>query len=60
MSFAARFYAFKTRTERDAFVAKNDKAEAFTKRGLRALSLGSSVANFEESVRYAECCCDNN
>ena len=59
MSLAAKFHAFKTRADRDAFVAKHDKAEAFTKRGLRALNLGASVVDFEENVRFAECDCDN-
>ena len=54
MSMAARLHAFKTKAERDAFVDRNAKAEAFTKRGLRSLCLGATVENFAFDVRCAE------
>jgi hypothetical protein len=54
MSLACRFYAFTTKRDRDAFVNCSFNAEPFTKKGLRSLSLGTSVQNFNDSVKYAE------
>ena len=59
MSIACRFHAFETKAERDAFVNCSFNAEPFTKKGLRSLSLGTSVQNFLESVRYVETTADN-
>lgn len=59
MSIACRFHAFKTKAERDAFVDRHFNAEPFTKKGLRSLSLGTSVQNFNDSVRYVETTADN-
>lgn len=59
MSIACRFHAFKTKAERDAFVDRHANAEPFTKKGLRSLSLGASVQNFNGSVKYAELLVDN-
>ena len=63
MSVACVFHAFHTRKERDAFLVRSTQccrnAGAFTKKGLRSLSLGSSVQDFEENVRYAETTADN-
>lgn len=56
---AAKFHAFKTKAERDAFVERNEKAEAFTKRELRSLCLGTSVENFKRDVEWAEVNCEN-
>ncbi len=54
MTIACRFHAFNTKSERDAFVDRHSNAEPFTKKGLRSLSLGTSVQNFNDSVKYAE------
>lgn len=61
MSKACYLFAFKTKTERDEFVVDNesDKAEAFSRAGLRGLRLGSSVENFNTDVAIAECDADN-
>ena len=49
MSKACYLFAFTTKAERDEFVADNesDRAEAFTRAGLRGLRLGASMANFQ-------------
>ena len=60
MSIACRFHAFTTKRDRDAFVNCSFNAEPFTKKGLRSLSLGSSVQNFNDSVRYVEITAENN
>ena len=59
MSKACKFYAFTSKKERDSFVESNHTAEAFSRRGLRGLSLGSSVENFDFDVRSAEVDADN-
>lgn len=60
MSIACRFHAFKTKAERGAFVNTSTiTAQPFTKKGLRSLSLGTSVQNFNDSVKYAELLVDN-
>ena len=59
MSIACRFHAFTTKRDRDAFVNCSFNAEPFTKKGLRSLSLGTSVKNFNDSVKYAELLVDN-
>lgn len=59
VSIACRFHAFTTKRDRDAFVNCSFSAEAFSKKGLRSLSLGTSVQNFNDSVRYVETTADN-
>lgn len=59
MSLACRFHAFTTKRDRDAFVNCSFSAEPFTKKGLRSLSLGTSIQNFNDSVKYAELLVDN-
>lgn len=61
MSKACYFFAFTSKHERDDFVADNesDRAEAFTRAGLRGLRLGTSVSNFNMDVECAELDADN-